>query len=241
MSKINLHDTTYYVSGLQGFTLTEALQLWKSKFETIKHFKRDVITHPGLQELGDFVEEMWEGIIPVSVQEALREQNMERRRVMFDCIGVARLFSQLQPVLIDKQVISKKRTRWDETNKPYVHQYEDVYELYQIEGDKLFKLEREWLKPEPVFAVRCWCTTTNREYWIYVPKAAALIKKQGDIIEQADAVEAIAWTVRIDITHPNRVFRQGDIIIVEESESSAQVKPYHLSKEQYLDLFYSET
>lgn len=241
MSNINLQDATYYVSGLQGFTLSEALKLWKAKFETIKHFRRDVITHPSLEQLGGFVEEMWDGIVPVSVQEALKEKNTEKRRVMFDCIGVAKLFAALEPELIDRQILSKQRTRWDERNNPYPHQFEDVYELYQIDGEKLFDTESRWSKPEPVYAVRCWCTTTGREYWIYVPKAAALTKKPGEFIEQADAITAIAWTIRIDITNPKRIFRQGDIIVAEESEDSRQAEPYHLDKDQYIKLLFSET
>jgi hypothetical protein len=242
MSTLNLHAATYYVSGLSGFTLSEALQFWKTKFETIKHFKRDVITHPGLHELDDFVSEMWESILPLTVQDALTESNTERRRVMFDCIGVVKLFQQLEPELLDKQVLSKKRTRWDQENKPWKHQFDDVYELYRIEGTKLFNPLDDRQKANDVYAVRCWCTTTNREYWIYVPEEIAMGKPRWSSVEaNPDAIRAIAWTIRIDVINPKRIFRQGDIIVVEESEDSVQVEPYHLSKEQYIDLLFSET
>jgi len=243
MNKMNLHAATYYVSGLRGFALSEALQLWKAKFETIKHFKRDVVRHPGLEELGAFVEEMWESIIPVSVQDALKEKNTEKRRVMFDCIGVAKLFRELDPELLDKQVLTKKRTRWDEQNKAWQHEFEDVYELYRIDGAKLFVPEQSWQKTNPVFAVRCWCTTTGREYWIYVPEAIAMgtPDRWRTYETNPDAVRAIAWTIRLDISNPKRIFRQGDIIVAEESEDSLTVAPYHLSKEQYITLLFSET
>lgn len=242
MSNLNLHTATYYVSGLRGFTLSEALQFWKTKFETFKQFKRAVIKHVSLEELGTFVEEMWDSIQPVTVRDALQEQNVEKRRVMFDCIGVTRLFSELDPELIDRQVITKQRTRWDQNNTAWKHQFEDVYELYKIDGHKLFVAINEWQKPNPVFAVRCWCTTTGREYWIYVPVEAALNRPSWSNAEaQPDAIRAIAWTIRIDISNPKRIFRQGDIILAEESEDSVQVTPYHLSKEQYLDLIFSET
>lgn len=241
-NKINLQEATYYVSGLQGFTLSEALRHWKAKFETIKHFRRDVIVHEGLQELGAFVEDMWETIVPVSVEEALREQNAERRRVMFDCIGVARLFKELNPELLDRQAISKTRTRWDQDFKAWQHVFEDVYELYKIDGNKLFRQENSWRQPSDVFAVRCWCTTTGREYWIYVPEETAVGRSRWPSQGTApDAIRAIAWTIRIDITNPKRIFRQGDFIVVEESPDSQQAAPYHLGREQYLNLFYSET
>lgn len=243
MYSYNLHQAQYAVNGRQGYSLTEALQLWKAKFETIKHFMRDVITHPALAELGDFVQEEWETIQPVTVSEALQEPNLERRRVMFDCIGVARLFSQLEPLLLDKQTIHKVRKRWNERNEPYERQFEDTYELYQLDGAKLFPLRDERTQHvEDVYAVRCCCTTTAREYWIYVPEDIAINKAWWQSREmEPDAIRAIAWTIRIDIRHPKRIYRQGDIVIVEESERSKVVAPYHLSKEQYLELMYSET
>src|SRR5690606_583755 len=138
---------------MKGFTLSEALRLWKARFETVRHFRRDVITHPALETLGAFAEEVWDTIEPVSVTEALREQNLEKRRVMFDCIGVARLFGALDPELLDRQTLTKERTRWDTDNKPYVHRFEDTYELYRIDGKKLFGSTDGSRTPNPVYAV----------------------------------------------------------------------------------------
>jgi hypothetical protein len=239
----NLHSANYSVSGLPGLTLSEALRFWKAKFETFKHFKRDVIKHSALEGLCTFVEETWDTIQPITVQEALREQNMEKRRTMFNCIGVSRLFTELSPELLDRQVIHKVRTRWNEKNRRYTHTFDDIYELYQLEGDKLFTREFTWSRPNPVYAVRCWCTTTKREYWIYVPMEIALGIRRWltDPQPSPDAVRAIAWTIRIDISNPKRIFRQGDIIVAEESDQSSTVNPYHLCKEEYLRLMYSET
>jgi hypothetical protein len=242
MTYFDYKTSKYIVSNLPGFSLDEALRFWKAKFETIKDFKKDVITHNALLELGAFVEEMWDEIIPVTVQEALKQPNIEIRRIMFDCIGVSKLFKTLDPELLDKQVISKERIRWNEKYDPYTHRFEDVYELYKIEGYKLFKGTNESRTPDPVFAVRCWCTTTHREYWIYVPHRAAYeYKPIGSPCWQPDAIKAIAWTIRINISHPKRIFRQGDIIVVQETAASRVVRPYHLTGNQYLELMYSET
>jgi hypothetical protein len=242
MATFDFKTVKYCVSNLSGFSFTEALRLWKTKFETIKHFKKDVITHNALHELGLYVEEVWNEIIPFTVQEALLQPNMEIRRTMFDCIGVARLFRELSPELLDKQVIKKVRTRWDEKYQPFEYKYNDTYELYKINGHKLFKQDNSFRSPDPVFAVRCWCTTTQREYWIYVPLTAAYQWTPGNLPHSTpDAISAIAWTIRINITHPKRIYRQGDIIVVQESIMSREVWPYHLTKDQYLELMYSET
>lgn len=245
MTKNNFHNYTYVTSGLQGLSLTEALRLWKTKYQDFKDFQREVINHEGLKDFEEFVLESWDDIEPVTVQEALALENTEKRRVYFDCIGVNKLFTSLEPKLLDRQVINKKRTRWDDNNDPYTYEFEDVYELYELDGEKLFGKDR-WGRPaNPVFSVRCWCTTTNREYWIYVPMEAAVgVSWRGEFNqkhENPDAIRAIAWTIRIDITNPERIYRQGDIIVAKHSKDSGPRSPYHLSKDEYLQLMYSET
>ena len=235
----------YTVNGMEGFDFTTALRLWKTKYEDdFRDFEREIITHPGLHDFRDFVKELWPSIETVTVKEALEQTNAERRRTFFDAIGVQKLFKELDPALMDKQVIKKKRTRWDDNNDPYEYEFEDVYELYEMPGEKLYEKDRWGRKPNPVYAVRCWCTTTNREYWLYVPMEAATGEswlREGQKLNY-DAIRAIAWTIRIDIENPERIYRQGDIIVVKRGEqSSIKSMDYHLSKEQYLSLMYSET
>jgi hypothetical protein len=243
---IDYSKQEYIVNGREGYDLSTALRLWKTKYETdFRDFERDVTPHEALYDFRDFVKELWNNIIPVTVEEALKQENTEDRRVYFDAIGVEKLFKQLDPTLLDKQTIKKKRTRWDSNNDPYEYEFEDVYELYEMPGEKLFVTDRWGSKPRPVYAVRCWCTTTSREYWLYVPLEAASDAKgwwERDENTKYDAIKAIAWTIRIDIENPERIYRQGDIIVVKRGEQSTiKSMDYHLSKEQYLSLMYSET
>jgi hypothetical protein len=243
MSNINYSEQTYIVNGQQDFTLSEALRLWRAKYPEYQDFKKDVIVHPSLEDFGKFVEETWDDIKPVTVEEALKIPNTELRRTYFDCIGVVQLFKNLNPILRDRKVITKKRTGWDDDNKEVVRTFEDVYELYEIEGSKLFEKSRWGRDANPVYAVRCWCTTTNREYWLYVNNEAATGSRWAMTGEKTNynAIRAIAWTIRIDITHPERIYRQGDIIVAKRSNKSTETSKYHLNETQYLDLMYSES
>jgi hypothetical protein len=248
----NYADYKYVVNGRDGYHLTPALRLWKTKYQDdIRDFFKDVITHEQLKDFGSFVEECWDTIEPVTVEEAFQQTNTEDRRVFFDAIGIEKLFKSLEPTLLDKQVVKKKRTRWNDKFEEYTHEFEDVYELYQIDGEKMFVKQNEWSRLDPIFAVRCWCTTTNREYWLYVPREAAVGQQWWSRDEgneaKADAIRAIAWTVRIDVPEENveKIYRQGDIIVAKMKDSAKATattfNPYHLSKEQYLSLMYSET
>jgi hypothetical protein len=253
MKQINYADYKYVVNGRDGYHLTPALRLWKTKYQDdIRDFFKDVITHDQLQDFGLFVEECWDTIEPVTVEEALQQDNTEDRRVFFDAIGIEKLFKSLDPKLIDKQVIDKNRTRWDDEFNEYTHTFEDVYELYELDAKKMFTTDRWGNEPrDHIYAVRCWCTTTNREYWLYVPRWAALGEQwwasSDDERAKADAIRAIAWTVRLDVPIGcvERIYRQGDIIVAKLTEQSYGTEtsaiPYHLAKEQYLQLMYSET
>ena len=249
--QINYAEQTYIVNNRSGFSLTEALRLWKTKYENdYRDFEKEVIIHESLQDFNQFVKECWDTVKPITVEEALQHTNTEDRRTCFDAIGIEKLFKGLEPTLLDKQLVDKKRTRWDDYLNEYDYNFEDIYELYQIEGTKLYDKDRWGNPPSPVFAVRCWCTTTNREYWLYVPREAALGSRWWSSEPEdnkPDAIRAIAWTVRIDVPEENveKIYRQGDIIVAKIKDKAkateTTLSPYHLSKEQYLSLMYSET
>lgn len=249
MKQFDFRKASYSVSGVSGMTLDHAMRLWKTKYPTYEHFRKAVIKSEVLKEFGDFVKEMWDDINPISVKEAFEQKNAETRRIYFDCIGVVELFKAADPKLLDKQVVKKKRMRWDEKNDPYEYDFEDVYELYSVDPNKLYEGTDDnvtrWRARTKYTAVRCWCTSTNREYWIYVPESAALqdgIREwEEEERKKYDALKAIAWTIRIDVTNPEKIYRQGDIIIAKEGVDSKRTTPYHLSKDQYLSLMYSET
>jgi len=249
MKQFDFTKASYTVSGVSGMTLDQAMRLWKTKYPTYEHFRKAVVKSESLKEFGSFVEEMWDSVNPITPKEAFEQKNAEMRRIYFDCIGVVELFKAANPKLLDKKVIKKLRKRWDEKNDPYDYEFEDVYELYSVDPNELYKGTEtdnsRWRARSKYIAVRCWCTTTNREYWIYVPEEAALVEGmrtwEDDEKKKYDAVKAIAWTIRIDVTNPRRIYRQGDIIIAQESNDSTKVTPYHLTKDQYLSLMYSET
>lgn len=241
----NFDQLKYNVEGQSDFSLTEALRLYKAKYPEFGDFHKDVvkINNPMLVEFGKFVSEVWDSIEPVTTQEALAQPNNETRRVYFSCIGVQKLFKDLDPKLLDAQTINKKRWGWDKDNNKVMNLFNDVYELYEIEGKKMFERDRWNNEPNPIYAVRCWCTTTGREYWIYVPMEAAIgIRWFGGTQNvNPDAIRAIAWTIRIDIKNPQSIYRQGDIIVVEMPDNPEECEERHITKEEYLNLMYSES
>ena len=91
-----------------------------------------------MKAFADHVQPIWDDIKPLTITEAFAEKNIELRRLMFSCIGIQEMFKQLEPELIDRQEIDFKNKRWDKDNQPYFENIKDVYELYNIKGEKLF-------------------------------------------------------------------------------------------------------
>jgi hypothetical protein len=155
--------------------------------------------------------------------------------------------AKINPELLDRQVINKKRAAWDDDNKHIVKEFEDVYELYKVPKEVLYNgVDNKYFNGHTdAYVVRCWCTTTNREYWLYVAQPHYRLVETETANEYKmvnDAIERIAWTIRIDIKNPERIYRQGDIIVVKKGPNSVKtMTPYHLSKEDYLNLMYSES
>ena len=75
--------------------------------------------------------------------------------------------------------------------------YEDTYKLYEIEGSKLGL-------DENAYAVKCDCTSTGKNYYLFVEKEFA-----------TSAVDAIASTIRDD--KGNRLTRDQYLLIESES------------------------
>ena len=229
---------------IENISMSEevGMKVWKTQYKEYDNFYNDVIApkkpHPEVVQFAADVKDKWDQTVPATVNEAFSETNLEVRRLLFKAIGVEELFAKLEPELIHEKTLVKHGTRWDEKNKPFKYQINDKYMLYKIKGDKLFPDEpMEWRRANAdIYAVRCWCSTTGREYWIYVPR---------NIGETGDALSAIAWTVQLPITNPECIYRQGDVIIAKASEASRPItntsRTSGLTKEEYINLLVAAT
>lgn len=223
----------FYIHNVE-LDLETALKIWKKTYETFPEFHKNIIAvaqSSSYDEFSEMVLKDWNDIPDITVAEAFSQKNLEVRRLYFKAIGTTKLFAELEPVLIDTDIIKNTGIRFKADGTQYAETINDKYELYKIDGDKLFPEETsEWrLDRATIYAVRCWCSTTGREYWIYVPK---------NIGERKNAIEAIAWTVRLEypISDVEAVYRQGDVVIAKVKENSVSCNPYNLTGKEYVKL-----
>lgn len=225
---------SFTVKNVKNIPLEEALQLWKTQYKSFAEFMKNVIIYESLEEFGDFVSKRWSKIKPIDVKEAFNQNNVEKRRLYFDTIGVDKIFEKVNTVMLDTRQVALNNCRWDSDGKMYMQTGIDEYSLFKIDAEDLFgSTLNSWQKQSnTVYAVRCSCTTTGRKYWLYVP---------AEIGIKGSALDAIAWTCRMPITNPKALYRQGDIFIVEANPDSEPCEPYHLDYKQYSSLIKSQT
>jgi hypothetical protein len=216
----------------QDFDLSTGMRLLKTKYGTYESFIR--INSEDAHD--DFLQESWDSIEEMTFAEIAGMDNIEKRRVGFTCYGLERLIKDVNPKLIDRQVI-KKQNKWllPETLLEETKEIDDVYELYEIDAKHFGSLSGNRRQPENQFFVKCWCTSTNREYVIWVNK-----NNVEELNNSFDAVSAIAWTFTTNIKPEDiqYIIRQGDMLAVKVDDSctlESSIRPRHITKKEYLE------
>lgn len=210
------------------------LKVVKAKFKEVDRFIAGVSISKGLAAE---VRKIWDDIPEVTVREALSIENIEARRICFRYIGVDKIFGELGPELVDEQTI-EKGTRV--TAEGELEKFKDTYQLYRVEGKKLSEgVKDTWRAPQDFFILRCKCTSSDREYLIYIQNFwSGRMRDVGTVGQKPDAIEAVAWTITTDVAKEDidYIIRQGDCILVKtKKDKYTRVNTRHLDKAEYLE------
>ena len=196
------------------------------------------------------LEDFWDDIVPLTFKEIAQFENLEKRRVGINALGLERLVQSVNPTLVDSKTI-KKTTMWVDTNGELVeHEYDDTYELYKVSKDYFNEgLDKFRGMSEDVYYVKCKDTSTDREYLIWVDINEVLVNNGKDRWadvkdEDCCAIKAIAWTIQVDVEKGGieKIVRQGDCILVKpKPDAEILNNPRHLTKDEYLSLIVAES
>jgi len=233
----NYKELTYNINRVGGFEFPLAVSIWKAQHQTFDKFERTMRGNYDGTEFNDFfdvIREAWADAPALTTEQAFTAPNIEHRRVIFNVIGVDKLMATLKPELVDRKTITRENLVFDKDGNSKTEMLLDTYELYKIDGDRLFagtgNADR-WQRDRSVYAVKCKDASTDREYWIYV---------HADAAKNNDALEAIAWTYQMKSSvYTNSIYRQGEVIIakhdgVKEVGKNQWGTTYQLTKEDYL-------
>lgn len=181
-----------------------------------------------LSYLLDTLEDHYDDFQPFSYAEAFRILNETFQSYVFGSVRVSEMIKELGHTRIKTAGRPVRHKQFSKEGEflGYV-EYDVVFETHRVSGAKLGLLR-------DVYAVKCWCTTTANEHWLWI---------QDEYKD--DPLEAIARTFYV---HENLVpfikelKRQGDVLLVELTQDiEPRGEMVSLSKDQYFNLLTAQS
>jgi hypothetical protein len=233
--RINLVSNELY----QGVPNVEVMKYLKGVFtnkerfisrftEPIKNIMVEYMDCPDTSFMTE-LEDMYNDAVPYTYNEAFAIEDEAYKARVFGSINITEMITSLGHKRIateGKQVKHKKFSKEGEFLG--TEEYDVIYEVHEVNGEKLGLSEN-------VYAIRCWCTTTDKEHWLWIEEQY-----------KDSPLEAVASTFRIHenlIPNIKELKRQGDVLLVEMIDDTIQpsgnIVP--LNAEQYFSLLTAQS
>lgn len=167
---------------------------------------------------------------PYSYIEAFGITNTNLRAAAFEAINVETMMKELGSTRIKTVGIDLINVKYI----PELAKFSDspmtqIYELHEINTAKL-NLN------EPAYAIKCWCTSTNKEHWLWIPS-----EFKDDILGAVASTCMIYEKMAGKIKH---IIRQGDVFIFEMTEPVVLTDDdalMHMTSNEYFSLLKSQS
>ncbi len=198
-----------------------------------REYEREWQQDPFLAPVLEAIQNGWEQVKTFTFEDIFRLESRNLRRFCFNYIGVAAMMEALEAKRLHTAGVEMHYFRYDEEGHKIPFSKHNIYEVYEAEVDRFEDLITR-RGTEKVYAVKCWCTSTDKEHWLWIEEQY-----------KEDPLAAIASTFRIHenvIPHIKCLKRQGDVMICEMKEQvipEGAVRP--LTKEEYFGLLEVES
>ena len=167
--------------------------------------------------------EIYDTVEPFTYGDAFKIENEEFQAKVFGSIDIVDMIKELghKRIATSGKRVKHKDFTTDGTRLED-KEYDVIYETHEVDITKL------GLEGESAYALRCWCTTTDKEHWLWI---------EDDYKD--DPLEAVASTMRvhkslIDGNHIKEIKRQGDVLLVEvDSDITPEGELVPLTADQY--------
>lgn len=200
----------YYDGGIKFDDLTPYLRLHKTHFDNrsvefvlnefmpydIEEQEFNEWTKQQVRDVIQRIKDEYPTIEPFTANEILAMDNAELRYAAITALGSEKLVRDLDALIVDRQTIIKKQPQTSYNGKGMkpserlrlediettMREYSDTYTLYKIDKSVIGSEMKE-----DVYIVGCNCTSTNKNYFLFIDG------KNEDI--NKDAIKAIASTM----------------------------------------------
>lgn len=155
INPISLVDGTKYIKGV----LTNKERLINRFIKPIKE-----TSEKSGWETDKFINNVidtYDQVEPFTYAEAFKIEDPQFRATVFGSINVSEMIETLGAtrVATDGKHVNQKVYSESGEFLGY-HEFDNIYEVHEVSGEKL-GLE------ENLYALKCWCTTTNKEHWLW--------------------------------------------------------------------------
>ena len=217
--------------------LIAILKMRHSSFQNfqVREFDREWnIQHAKANELLEAIQEQWQSVKSYTYKDIFKIEDRNLRRFCFNYIGVSEMMQALDARKIGVDGIELNYFKYDSLGKKTPFKKHNIFEVYEAELSKIEELRGWRNQGQKVYAVKCWCTSTEHEHWLWIESQY-----------KDDPLAAIASTFRIHenvIPHIKCLKRQGDVLICEMKTAvipEGNVRP--LTKTEYFGLLEVET
>ncbi len=217
--------------------LIAILKMRHSSFQNfqVREFDREWnIQHAKANELLETIQEQWQSVKSYTYKDIFKIEDRNLRRFCFNYIGVSEMMQALDARKIGVDGIELNYFKYDSLGEKTPFKKHNIFEVYEAELSKIEELRGWRNQGQKVYAVKCWCTSTEHEHWLWIESQY-----------KDDPLAAIASTFRIHenvIPHIKCLKRQGDVLICEMKTAvipEGNVRP--LTKTEYFGLLEVET
>ena len=195
------HLIAKYLKGAYGSNLPRFRKRFVDFFESC--FKAHDLEY--LTDIIKNIETLWHQVEPYSYKEAFEISNQEFRIKVFSSIDIVEMINELGSTRIKTEGKDLINKTWNQTLQKFEEKpYTVVYELHHVNGEKL------GLSGQALPVIRCWCTTTDEEHWLWVNNV-----KDNSPLEGIASTCVIYKSMLGKIKH---IIRQGDVFLFEMAE-----------------------
>lgn len=198
--------------------------------EKLKDLKKECPEdHKIMIDFLKYLKNNYEHINPFSFKEAFEIKDKEFQALVFASINIGEMIESLGAKRYKTDGIELTHEEYNSDGKYIGNKtYHNIYEVWEIKGDDL------GLKGEKLYTVKCWCTSTNKEHWLWIKEEF-----------KDDPLQAIASTFMVHenvISKIDCLKRHGDILLVELKEDVVpEGELISLTKDQYFSLLKAQS
>lgn len=211
---VNVDDKTFDINGKE-IDLTSGMKYLKGVFTNKERFiDRFINTIVNAMEKNLYFDatnfenvrsliDLYDTITPYSYEEAFLIEDRDFQIVVFGSININEMIKHLGHTRIktDGKTVKQKVFSKEGEFLRY-EEIDNIYEIHEIDPTKLGVNNGSKL-----YALKCWCTTTNKEHWIFIDE------KYKD--SPLEAVASTFWVYDNMIPYIKEIKRQGDVLLVE--------------------------